>query len=204
MTKLRFALPLALATAAAACSDDGGTINAEEVINTITLTFTPAGGGTPRVAVWNDPDGDGGAAPTIDSIGLVAGSTYTTTVRFQNTLETPAEEITDEVRDEGDEHQVFFTGSAVNGPASNLPAAALTHTYGDQDVGGLPIGLTNTLAVGAGVGGDLILTLRHLPAVNGVAVKTAAAAMTVRDSGFAALGGENDAQVTFPVAIAVP
>lgn len=203
MTKLRIALPLALATLAAACSDDGGTTNAEEVINTITLTFTPTTG-APVVAVWNDPDGDGGAPPTIDSIGLVAGTTYTTTVRFQNTLETPPEEITDEVRDEGDQHQVFFTGPAVNGPASNQPAAALTHTYGDQDVGGLPIGLTNTVVVGSAAGGDLILTLRHMPPINGTPVKTAAAAMTVRDSGFTAIGGENDAQVTFQVAIAVP
>lgn len=203
MTKLTFVLPVALATFAAACSDDGGTTNAEEVINTITLTFTPAAG-TPVVAVWNDADGDGGAAPTIDSIGLQAGTTYTTTVRFQNTLETPAEEITDEVRDEGDQHQVFFTGPVVNGPASNQPAAALTHTYGDTDVGGLPIGLTNTIVVGSAAGGDLTLTLRHMPPVNGTAVKTAAAAMTVRDSGFTALGGENDAQVVFPVAIATP
>ncbi len=203
MTKLSVTLPLALATLAAACSDDGGTTNAEEVINTITLTFTPATG-APRVAVWNDADGDGGAAPTIDSIGLLAGTTYATTVRFQNTLEAPPEEITDEVRDEGDQHQVFFTGTAVNGPASNQPTAALTHTYGDVDVGGLPIGLTNTIVVASGAGGDLVLTLRHLPPVNGTPVKTAAAAMTVRDSGFTALGGENDAQVTFPVAIAAP
>ena len=108
------------------------------------------------------------------------------------------------MRDEGDQHQVFFTGPVVNGPASNQPAAALTHTYGDTDVGGLPIGLTNTIVVGSAAGGDLTLTLRHMPPVNGTAVKTAAAAMTVRDSGFTALGGENDAQVVFPVAIATP
>ena len=46
--------------ALAACSDDGGSTNAEELITTVRLTFTPAGGGTAIVAEFDDPDGDGG------------------------------------------------------------------------------------------------------------------------------------------------
>ena len=91
---LSFAATTLVATAA--CSDDATTPSEQEVITTVTLTFTPTGGGTPVVAAYDDPDGDGGAAPTIDSLGLVAGTSYATTVRFQNKLETPAEEITDE------------------------------------------------------------------------------------------------------------
>lgn len=201
-------LLLALATASlvatAACSDDAVQPSEPEVITTVTLTFTPAGGGTPVVVAYDDPDGDGGAAPTIDALGLVAGTTYDTTVRFQNKLETPAEEITDEIRDEADQHQLFFTGSAVDGPATANAGAPLVHAYADTDANLLPIGLANTFTVGSGTPGELTVTLRHLPPVNGAAVKTAAAAMTVRDGGFAALGGETDAQVTFQVAIAVP
>lgn len=201
-------LILSLATASlvatAACSDDATTPSEQEVITTVTLTFTPAGGGTPVVVAYDDPDGDGGAAPTIDALGLVAGTTYDTTVRFQNKLETPAEEITDEIRDEADQHQLFFTGSAVDGPATANPGAPLVHAYADTDANLLPIGLANTFTVGSGTPGELTVTLRHMPPVNGAAVKTAAAAMTVRDGGFAALGGETDAQVTFQVAIAVP
>jgi hypothetical protein len=59
-------------------------------------------------------------------------------------------------------------------------------------------------AVQAAPAGDLIVTLRHMPPLNGQPVKTADAAAMVKASGFSALGGENDAQVTFPVAIAVP
>ena len=188
-----------------ACGDDGGGGgNENEVITTVALTFTPAGGGAAIVAEFDDPDGDGGAAPTIDALGLVAGTTYDTTVRFQNKLETPAEEITDEIRDESDQHQLFFTGSAVDGPAAAHPGAPLVHAYADTDANLLPVGLANTFTVGSGTPGDLTVTLRHMPPVNGAAVKTAAAAMTVRDGGFAALGGETDAQVTFSVAIAVP
>ena len=199
-----FALVTASLAATAACSDDATTPSEQEVITTVTLAFTPTGGGTTVTASYDDPDGDGGAAPTIDSIALVAGVTYDTTVRFQNKLETPAEEITDEIRDESDQHQLFFTGPVVDGPAANHPGAALVHAYADTDANLLPIGLANTFAVGGGTPGDLTVTLRHMPPVNGAAVKTAAAAMTVRDGGFAALSGETDAQVTFSVAIAVP
>ena len=188
----------------AACGDNGTGGNEEEVITTVLLTFTPSGGGAAVTAAFRDADGDGGNAPTIDSIGLAAGTSYSLAVRFQNELETPAEEITDEVRDEGDEHQVFFTGTAVSGPASNQAAAPLTHTYADMDAAGLPIGLANTI-VAAGGNGDLVLTLRHMPPVNEVAVKTAQAAETVRSAGgFSTLGGATDVQVTFPVAIPVP
>jgi hypothetical protein len=187
----------------AGCSDDGGTINSQEVISNVTLTFRPASGNA-VVAVWNDPDGDGGAAPTIDTIGLQAGSVYTLEVAFKNTLESPPEDITVEIADEATEHQVFFTGSAVSGPASASVGAAVSHSYADVDVNGLPIGLHNSVQVGAGAAGELTVTLRHLPPVNGTATKTATLATMVRDGGFAAIGGETDAQVTFPVAIAVP
>jgi hypothetical protein len=194
-----------LAAVFAACGgdDDGGDGNEQEVITTVTLTFTPAGGGAAITASFDDPDGDGGAAPTIDPINLPGNTTYTTTVVFLNKLETPPEDITVEVNDESDEHQLFFTGTAVNGPASDQPSAPLTHTYGDTDANGLPIGLTNTMAGALGTG-DLTVTLRHLPPVNGVAVKTAAIATEVRDRGFDGLAGETDAQVTFPVTVGTP
>lgn len=197
---------LSLLSLVAGCGDDVQTCTtcSLEVITTVTLTLTPIGGGAAIVAEVDDPDGDGGDPPMIDSIGLQAGTTYDVTVGFQNRLETPPEEITDEVADESTEHQVFFTGSAVNGPATNQPNAAITHTYVDQDDNGHPIGLANRFVVGSGPAGDLIVTLRHMPPINDQAVKTADSAMMVRTGGFAAIGGENDAQVTFPVAIAIP
>lgn len=193
----------------AACGDDGGTECSgsnciEELITTVTLTLTPSGGGAAIVAEFDDPDGDGGDPPMIDSIGLAAGVTYSVTVGFQNRLETPPEEITDEVRDESIDHQIFFTGDAVNGPASDHPTAAITHSYTDQDDNGLPIGLSNQFVVNSGAGGDLIVTLRHMPPINDQPIKTADTAAMVKASGFSSIGGQNDAQVTFPVAIAIP
>lgn len=118
-----------------ACGDDGDADsgNENEVITTVSLTFTPAGGGAPVTASFDDPDGDGGAAPTTDPVSLVKGTSYTMTVRFLNKLVTPPEEITTEVRDEGVEHQIFLTGTAVKGPATSNASAPLTQSYADSD-----------------------------------------------------------------------
>lgn len=185
----------------AACGDSGGgAVNENEVITTVALAFAPAGGGAPVTAAFEDPDGDGGQPPTVDPITLASGKTYALTVRFQNKLETPIGEITDEVRDEADQHQVFFTGSAINGPATSAPAAPLTHSYTDVDAGGLPIGLANTIVAATGAG-QLIVTLRHMPPVNGKPAKVAGLAAQVKASGLSALPGDTDAQVTFNVTV---
>jgi hypothetical protein len=184
---------------AAACHDDHDH-DPNELISTVILSFAPSAGGAAVVATFDDPDGDGGAPPTVDPVNLVAGTTYTLTVRFQNNLGTVSEEITDEIRDEGTDHQVFFTGSAVDGPASDKPGAPLTHSYADTDSGGLPLGLTNTIVAAAGTG-DLIVTLLHVPPVNGNPVKTLGLAAQVKSGGFSSVPGSIDAQVTFPVTV---
>jgi hypothetical protein len=187
-------LALSLSLSLAACGGDDDDHdhdhNEEEVITTVTLTFAPEGGGASVTAAFDDPDGDGGAAPTVDPIELAAGG-YTMTVKFENRLEDPAENITEEVEDESDQHQLFFRGTATDGP--------LTHAYADADENGLPIGLESTIDAVAG-DGELTVTLCHMPPVNDEPVKVAG----LNDE-FAgdctALGGETDAQVDFDVAV---
>lgn len=191
---------LSLALLAAGCGhDDGHSHDENELITTVVLTFTPQAGGDPIVATFDDPDGDGGDAPTVDDIELAEGN-YDTTVVFENGLEDPPEDITEEVADEAQEHQIFFTGEAVDGPASDNPGAPLAHSYADKDLNGLPIGLENTITASAGSGG-LTITLRHLPALSGAPVKTEEIAAEVREGGFAAIGGSSDAQVSFSVTV---
>ncbi len=173
--------------------------NENEVITTVTLTFTPTGGGTDLVFEFDDPDGDGGEAPTVDTIDLL-GADYDVSVSFTNGLVSPPEDITAEIEDENDEHQIFFTGSAVNGPAADNAGAALTHAYADQDGDGNPIGLANTITAAAGTG-DLVVTLRHLPPVGDAPAKTSTLADDVKSGGFGAIGGSSDVQVTFPVTV---
>jgi hypothetical protein len=190
----------AILSASAACGGgDAGSGNENELITTVTLTFTPAGGGAAIAAAFRDPDGDGGSTPTVDPVQLAPGM-YGLAVRFANELESPPEDITTEVMDESDEHQIFFTGTAVNGPASDRPGAPLAHAYADTDTRGFPIGLANTITATTGTG-DLIATLRHVPPVNDATVKSSDLASQVRASGFAAIGGSTDVQVTFPVTV---
>ena len=200
LSTYRRSLVLLGSVALTAGCDHGHGHDPNELINQVRLDFAPTGGGATVTAVFDDPDGDGGAPPTVDPIALASGTSYALTVRFLNTLGTTPEEITDEVRDEGDEHQVFFTGTAVNGPASDQPGAPLTHAYTDQDAGGLPLGLTSSIAATTGTG-ELTVTLRHLPAVNGVATKTTNLATQARTGGVASLPGSSDANVTFQVTV---
>jgi len=183
----------------AACGDDGGGGNENEVITTLTLTVTPTGGGTAVTAGFDDPDGDGGVAPILTPLTLAPGS-YTATVRFLNKLADPPVEITNEVRDEGVEHLVFFTGTAVNGPASDHAGAPITHAYADMDANGLPIGLSNTFVAVAGTGA-LTFTLRHMPPLNGTAVKTAGSAGEVKAGGIDSIGGSTDATTTITATV---
>jgi len=180
------------------CGDPGdGSMNEQEVISRVELTFMPPSG-SPVTFTFDDPDGDGGAAGTAQPITLNTATTYALSISFLNSLETPPEDITPEVRDEGVEHQVFLTGTAVNGPASNS-TGPLTHTYADTDANGLPLGLENTIATIDGTG-QLIVTLRHMPPELPPG-KGADTASQVAASGFSAIGGSTDAQVTFDVTV---
>jgi len=130
--------------------------NEEEVITTLTLTFS-ATGQTTQTFTFRDADGDGGNAPTVDDISLVNGVAYTVDITLLNETETPAEDVTLEIAEEDDEHQFFFTGTAVG--------SVLTHAYGDMDANMNPIGLTNTVTTTSAGIGVLTVTLKHQPGI---------------------------------------
>jgi hypothetical protein len=199
MQATNWSMILALSSCAlAACGDDGGATNENEVITSVMLSFAPPAGAA-VLAEFNDPDGDGGQAPTVQPVNLVANTPYAMTVRFQNRLETPAAEITDEVMQESDIHLLIFTGSAVVGPATSNTTGALTQAYADMDVNGLPIGLADTIMAKAG-SGQLIVTLRHMPPEE-PPQKAADTLAKVKAGGVDSIGGSTDAQVTFTVTV---
>jgi hypothetical protein len=212
MTRWMMTAAMAL-TLGGGCTDvekdkDGDHDHENEVITTVALTFTPAGGGAATTFEWADPENDG--SPVIDDIALEdasgdgthAAQTYGLTVKFLNGLEDPAEDITAEVEDESDQHQVFFTGTGVEGPATGENAAAVvSQSYDDEDAGGLPVGLSNTFTTLALGSGELTVTLRHLPPEDGNDVKVAGTAEDVAEGGFEAIGGTTDASVTFPIEV---
>ncbi|MEN8928705.1 MAG: type 1 periplasmic binding fold superfamily protein [Flavobacteriales bacterium] len=152
--------------------------NEEEVITTLKYTLTPSTGGTPVVLTFQDLDGDGGNAPTITGGTINANTSYTGAIELLNETESPAEDITAEVAEEDDEHQLFFEPSA-----SDISVA-----YTDMDDDGNPIGLATTLTTMAASTGTIKITLRHEPAKS-------AAGVSAGDITNA--GGETDIEVTF-------
>jgi hypothetical protein len=173
--------------------------NPEEVITTVTLTFTPQAGGTALAFTWADPENDG--APVIDPIVLPDADDYDLSVAFVNELSSPPEDITIEVQSEGDQHQVFFTGTAVEGPATGENAAAVvTHAYADTDANGFPIGLENTITT-VGVGsGTFDVLLRHMPAEPDP-LKTGGLAEEAATNGLDSLPGDTDVSVEFDLTV---
>lgn len=165
------------------CSDDdNGPVNEEEVITTVTTTLK--NGATTITLTSKDLDGDGPNPPVVTVSGnLTANTVYNGETTFLNELESPAEDITVEVEEEGDEHQVFY----------QIPSALGTIGYTDFDVNAKPVGLTFTYTTGNVGTGNLTVTLRHLP--NKSAAGVAAGDITNA-------GGSTDAQVTYPIVIA--
>lgn len=197
----RFLIP-ALILASTSCTDteNPGEDNEQEVITTVVLKFTPVGGGDTLEFQWTDPENDG--SPVIDPVVLQESIDYTLSVSFLNALEDPAEDITVEVKAESDQHQLFFTGTAVQSLATGTNAdAVITQTYSDTDANGLPVGLeSDIVTVGPGAG-TFIVTLRHLPPENETAVKTEGLAEAVASGGFGGVPGTTDAQVTFELTV---
>lgn len=196
------AVVLALPGLLIACPDvekPDDNINAEEVITTVELTFTPAGGGA--ALVFNHADKENDGDPVIDAITLPVGA-YAMGVRFLNELEDPAEDITVEVDEERDQHQVLVYGSGVESAATGDNAAALaTVVAADEDDNGFAVGLANTVDATTAGTAELKLMLRHLPPENGTAVKNATVAEDFAAGGSAAIGGEVDADVSFPLTV---
>jgi len=136
------------------CSDDDDApqvINEEEVITTMTVTLADANGNVRTLTVV-DADGDGPTPPVTNVDDLDANTTYSGSVVFLNQLEDPAENITEEVAEEDEEHQVFYV------PSSGLN---ITVDYNDQDPNGNPLGLDFTLTTGDASSGTLTVTLVH-------------------------------------------
>lgn len=171
-----------LALLTACDKDDPEPENQEELITTVRLTFTPAGSGTPIIATWQDLDGDGGNPPQVGPVALAGNTTYALTVALSDASKSPAVDITKEVQEEDEEHQLFF----------RTTVSGMTIAYNDQDSNGRPIGLMNTVTTPTAGGGTLTVILRHEP--NKTATGVAGGDPTNA-------GGETDIETTFPITV---
>jgi hypothetical protein len=150
--------------------------NEEELITTLSVTLTPDGGGDTVTLTFQDLDGDGGNDPDITVSPLAANTQYSATVELLNETENPAEDITEEVEGEAEEHQFFY----------------MTIEYADADGNGQPIGLATVISTGDAESGTFTITLRHEPDKD---------AAGVEDGDISNAGGETDIEVTFDIEV---
>jgi hypothetical protein len=143
-----------------------------ELITKATLTFAPTGGGSTVTVTATDPDGEGVKDLTVDGpINLAGNKTYSLSITLINELANPTDaayNITEEVREEGAEHMLFFgwTNNVFANPAGNgnIDARADAVNYSDADANNLPIGLTTSwTTAGSALSGKFRVMLKHQP-----------------------------------------
>ena len=141
--------------------------NEEEIITDVVLTFTPDNGGDPVIARAQDPDGEG-VLPlqVLDDINLQESTAYTLTMELTNSIE--GEDITEEIREEDDEHMFFFAFSddAFQSPDGdgNADNRDDNVNYNDFDDNNLPVGLsTSWVTAEAMQAGTFQVILKHQP-----------------------------------------
>ena len=156
-----------------ACEDDDVVPEEEEemeVITDVTLVFTSDAGAVVTASA-QDPDGEGvQELVVLDEIQLQAGTNYTLTFDIMNNLETPGEDIGDEIAEEDDEHQFFFafTEGAFSNPTGNgnIDNASDPVNYNDADGNGNPLGLNTSWTAGdPTTAASFTVRLQHQPDV---------------------------------------
>ena len=124
----------------------------EELITTVRYTLTNSKDIV--TLTFSDPDGEGGNDGTYDVSGpLTANTIYTGAIELLNESESPAEDITEEIKVEDDEHEFFY--------ASNISDINIVKT--DNDGNGNPLGIETTLTTGAAGTGTITVVLKHEP-----------------------------------------
>jgi hypothetical protein len=167
-----------------------------ELITEVTLTFTPSLSGASTVVVKAiDPDGEGVQDIFVEgAIELEAWRTYTMSVTFTNGLAQPSDpeyDITEEVREEGDEHILFYswTNNVFVSPEGdgNIDNRNDRVNYFDEDENGLPVGLETFWTTRDASSGEFRVLLKHQP--------------ELKSESSSATEGETDLDITFPIII---
>lgn len=133
--------------------------NDPEVITTFKLTFADAANPVSVVrATYRDGDGPGGNAPTrFDSIVLSPNKRYLVDIEIINEIANPDDTVTYDIRNEANDHQLFFTPQGAN----------IVVDYDDEDTNTppRPVGLKTTWDTGAPSVGKMRIRLKHQPGI---------------------------------------
>ena len=179
------AFVFSLATIFTSCSNDSDAtpVNEEELITTITAVFTPEGSGTPITLEYKDLDNDGeNDDPTTISGTFDQNTTYNGVVTFKN----ESEDITEEILDEAEDHQIFYQKTGTLNDFTYSPNAD------NFDADGKPVGLQTVFTTTTAAIGTLKIILIHLPN------KSAAG---VSDGDITNADGGTDAEAIFNITV---
>lgn len=144
-----------LALVSCSSDDDGDGDHEEELITTVVLTLTNNANAADVVTLtFTDLDGEGGNEPVYSPTvaTLSANTTYSGTIQLWNATEDPAEDINEEIEEEADEHEFFYTSNA-----------GITITKTDTDGDGNPLGIETTVVTSAANTGNIAVVLKHEP-----------------------------------------
>ncbi|WP_125185433.1 hypothetical protein [Botryobacter ruber] len=130
----------------------------QELITTVTLRLDPedTDKGQSVSATWRDLDGPGGQPETKETLTLQPNMVYNGTLTILDESQTgKTVDITAEVREEGEEHQVFYVVD---------PQSLLTIQTTDTDNKSRPLGLQTTVTTDEVTGtGTIRIVLKHQP-----------------------------------------
>jgi hypothetical protein len=153
--------------------------NDGELITTLRITLTEKISQIQSVFEFQDLDGEGGQAPSrFDQIVLDKGSEYTCNLELLNESVDPIDNITAEILEEGEDHEIFL--SATN--------SLVTFSDLSKDINNLPLGLSSTwVTTGINGNGTLTITLKHKPGI--------------KASGDLVTKGDTDVSIDFPLVV---
>jgi hypothetical protein len=149
-------------------------INEEELITSVVLHFNDTESGVQFSSGWRDLDGPGGNSPVIDSIILETNSIYDVTLQFLDESKNPSTDITEEIKNEDQEHLLCFETS------NSLVAIERTDSDGQFEVGLLSKWISEKTG-----DGSISVSLKHQP--------------NVKDG--TCNPGETDVEVEFPLIV---
>ncbi|MFT6055253.1 MAG: hypothetical protein ACJAS3_003320 [Roseivirga sp.] len=176
LKKYSFYVLMAMGVILTGCSEDDEAPepeNEEEVITDVKLIFTNDADAADLItARAQDPDGVGvQELELLDEITLGIDKSYTLTIEIENNLESPGEDVTEEIEEEDKEHQFFFSFSAdaFTNPAGNgnIDNSSDPMKYNDMDGNGNPLGLSTSWTTGSNnlADGTFTIRLQHQPDV---------------------------------------
>ncbi|WP_186756737.1 hypothetical protein [Echinicola salinicaeni] len=168
----------------------------QEVITDVTLTFTEVDESGNNIGTSMDflASAEGGLSLggtiQIETItGLESGKSYRMEITAYNGIAN--EDITEEIEEEGEEHQFYFLGSAFVGASSFME-----YSYDDTDMNGQPVGLTGIVNIddnSTSNSGEIRVVLRH------DLDKSYEGADNPHWEDYVQAGGESDLDLTFNV-----